>query len=46
MPAILITLAVGTLMGLINGVLIVLTRVPDIVVTLAMLFVWEGAPRS
>jgi len=41
-PAILITLAVGTLMGLINGVLIVLTRVPDIVVTLAMLFVWEG----
>jgi ribose transport system permease protein len=41
-PAILITLAVGTLMGLLNGVLIVITRVPDIVVTLAMLFVWEG----
>ncbi|MCU4652793.1 ABC transporter permease [Roseibacterium sp. SDUM158016] len=41
-PAILITLAVGALMGLINGVLIVVTRVPDIVVTLAMLFVWEG----
>jgi ribose transport system permease protein len=41
-PAILITLAVGTLMGLINGTLIVITRVPDIVVTLAMLFVWEG----
>lgn len=41
-PAILVTLAVGTLMGLINGTLIVITRVPDIVVTLAMLFVWEG----
>jgi ribose transport system permease protein len=41
-PAILIALAVGTLMGLINGVLIVVTRVPDIVVTLAMLFVWQG----
>ncbi len=41
-PAILVTLGVGTLMGLINGTLIVLTRVPDIVVTLAMLFVWQG----
>lgn len=41
-PAILVTLAVGVLMGLINGTLIVVTRVPDIVVTLAMLFVWQG----
>jgi len=41
-PAIAITLAIGTLMGLINGTLIVVTRVPDIVVTLAMLFVWQG----
>lgn len=41
-PAILIVLAVGLGMGLLNGALIVLTRVPDIVVTLAMLFVWEG----
>lgn len=41
-PAILIVLALGALMGAINGALIVLTRVPDIVVTLAMLFVWEG----
>lgn len=41
-PAIAITLAVGTLMGLINGTLVVVTRVPDIVVTLAMLFVWQG----
>ena len=35
-------LLVGVLMGAINGLLIVVTRVPDIVVTLAMLFVWEG----
>lgn len=42
-PALVIVLAVGLVMGLINGALIVLTRVPDIVVTLAMLFVWEGA---
>ncbi len=41
-PAFIIVLAVGLGMGLINGALIVLTRVPDIVVTLAMLFVWEG----
>jgi ribose transport system permease protein len=39
---VLFVLALGTLMGAINGVLIVITRVPDIVVTLAMLFVWEG----
>ena len=41
-PALVIVLAVGLVMGLINGALIVATRVPDIVVTLAMLFVWEG----
>ncbi|MCR9139980.1 MAG: ABC transporter permease [Alphaproteobacteria bacterium] len=35
-------LFVGVCMGAINGMLIVFTRVPDIVVTLAMLFVWEG----
>jgi ribose transport system permease protein len=29
-------------MGALNGLLIVWTRLPDIVVTLAMLFVWEG----
>lgn len=42
LPAIVIVLGIGLAMGLINGALIVLTRVPDIVVTLAMLFVWEG----
>ncbi len=36
-------LLLGAAMGAINGALIVVTRVPDIVVTLAMLFVWEGA---
>lgn len=41
-PALFIVLGVGLAMGAINGALIVLTRVPDIVVTLAMLFVWEG----
>ncbi len=35
-------LLVGVAMGAINGSLVVLTKVPDIVVTLAMLFVWEG----
>lgn len=36
-------LVLGLILGAINGALIVITRVPDIVVTLAMLFVWEGA---
>jgi ribose transport system permease protein len=35
-------LVLGLLLGAINGVLIVVTRVPDIIVTLAMLFVWQG----
>jgi ribose transport system permease protein len=35
-------LLLGLAMGAINGVLIVVSRVPDIVVTLAMLFVWQG----
>ncbi|MEM8591307.1 MAG: ABC transporter permease [Pseudomonadota bacterium] len=42
-PALFIVLLIGLAMGAINGALIVLTKVPDIVVTLAMLFVWEGA---
>ena len=33
----------GLVLGAINGILIVVTRVPDIVVTLAMLFVLQGA---
>lgn len=36
-------LAMGLVLGAVNGLLIVITRVPDIVVTLAMLFVLQGA---
>lgn len=35
-------LGLGLVVGGINGALVVLTRVPDIVVTLAMSFVWAG----
>src|SRR5262245_15326684 len=35
-------LVLGILLGAINGSLVVFTRVPDIVVTLAMSFVWAG----
>jgi ribose transport system permease protein len=35
-------LGFGVLLGAINGALVVATRVPDIVVTLAMSFVWAG----
>jgi len=38
-----LTLLLGIGLGAINGGLIVLTRVPDIIVTLAMSFVWAGA---
>jgi ribose transport system permease protein len=37
-----LVLLLGLCLGALNGVLIVLTRVPDIVVTLAMLFVFQG----
>lgn len=35
-------LLLGAILGAVNGTLVVITRVPDIVVTLAMLFVWAG----
>jgi ribose transport system permease protein len=35
-------LLLGLILGAVNGSLVVLTRVPDIVVTLAMSFVWAG----
>ncbi len=41
--AVALVLGLGLLLGAINGTLVVLTRVPDIVVTLAMSFVWAGA---
>lgn len=38
-----LVLLLGLALGALNGLLIVITRVPDIVVTLAMLFVFQGA---
>ena len=38
----LLLMAMGVALGTINGTLIVVTGVPDIVVTLAMSFVWGG----
>ena len=35
-------LLLGIVLGAVNGAVVVLTRVPDIVVTLAMSFVWAG----
>jgi len=35
-------LLLGLVLGAVNGALVVITRVPDIVVTLAMGFVWAG----
>jgi len=35
-------LGLGLVVGAINGALVVVTKVPDIVVTLAMSFVWAG----
>jgi len=40
---VIFVLLFGAVIGAINGALIVITRVPDIVVTLATLFVLEGA---
>ena len=42
-PIVLLVLLIGLGIGLVNGLLVVVSRVPDIVVTLAMLFVWAGA---
>lgn len=41
-PIVLFVMLLGLLIGAVNGVLVVVSRVPDIVVTLAMLFVWAG----
>jgi ribose transport system permease protein len=38
-----VVLLLGLGLGALNGILIVLTRVPDIVVTLATLFIFQGA---
>jgi ribose transport system permease protein len=39
---VVLVLLLGLLLGAVNGILVVLTKVPDIVVTLAMSFVWAG----
>lgn len=41
-PIVLGVLVLGLVIGAVNGGLTVVTRVPDIVVTLAMAFVWAG----
>jgi ribose transport system permease protein len=41
--AIVLVLLLGAAAGALNGLLVVITRVPDIIVTLAMSFVWAGA---
>jgi ribose transport system permease protein len=41
-PVVIACLILGAVVGAINGSLVVLTRVPDIIVTLAMSFVWAG----
>src|SRR5688572_24057643 len=40
---VLLVLLIGIVIGAISGFLVVISRVPDIVVTLSMLFVWAGA---
>lgn len=42
-PIVLLVLLLGIVVGAVNGGLVVISRVPDIVVTLSMLFVWAGA---
>jgi ribose transport system permease protein len=39
---VILVLLLGIFLGAVNGVLVVLTKVPDIVVTLATSFVWAG----
>jgi ribose transport system permease protein len=41
--AVVAILLTGLLLGTVNGLAVVLTRVPDIVVTLSFFFIWEGA---
>ena len=43
LPIVFLVLLIGLGIGALNGVLVIVSRVPDIVVTLAMLFVWAGA---
>jgi ribose transport system permease protein len=40
--AVVVVLGLGIVLGAVNGGLVIVTKVPDIVVTLAMSFVWAG----
>jgi rhamnose transport system permease protein len=42
LSAVFITLALGTLIGLFNGILVILVRVPSIIVTLGMMTILKG----
>lgn len=42
-PFIILSLAIGSACGLVNGLLVAALRVPSIIATLAMMFVWGGA---
>ena len=42
-PVVLLVLVVGLLLGALNGILVIVTKVPDIIVTLATSFVYAGA---
>lgn len=41
--AVIITLAAGSIIELMNGIIITKAKAPSIIVTLAMLFLWRGA---
>src|SRR5690606_40887507 len=43
--AVLICLSIGALVGLVNGIIIVYTRVPDLLATLGMMFLLVGLQR-
>ena len=41
--AVALVLLLGLVLGTVNGLLVIVTKVPDIIVTLALSFVWAGA---
>jgi simple sugar transport system permease protein len=45
-PAILVTIAVALIIGLVNAFLVVKIKIPDLLVTLSMLFILEGVAMT
>jgi simple sugar transport system permease protein len=45
-PAILVTIAVALIVGLVNAFLVVKIKIPDLLVTLSMLFILEGVAMT